>query len=235
VATQDLIYLAAQQSSATVDGTPEPVLAILGAACDAALAVTDYASPEDLTAGLQPCYDAESWIGCAPSSASGAAGNAAFSVCPSDTSDWQRRYQAMFEYWLSFNGQLELNEVSFAIAALSSSMAAGQAAAKQTLTQALGEAQPPLDFIVASFLAALDVTSYEGTSVVDFIQSYKNVPDYALNGEYLVNAILWLDFWSEIDAAQMQSMLSAIHGDPTIDLGTKLFIEQSEYQRGILP
>jgi len=234
VATQDLIYLAAQQSNANIEGAREPVLTILGAACDAALAVTDYASPEDLSAGLQPCYDAESWIACAPPTAGGV-GNQAFSVCPSDPAAWQRRYQALFELWRSFNGQLELDEVSFAIAALSTSAAAGQAAATQTLMQALGEAQPPLDFIVASFLAAFDVTSYEGTSVVDFIQGYKSVPDYALNGGYLANAILWLESWGEIDATQMQSLLSAIHGDPTIDLGTKLFIEQSEYQRGILP
>jgi len=234
VASQDLIYLAAQQPTAMVDGAPESVLTILGAACDAALAVTDYASPEDLSAGLQPCYDAESWIACAPPTASGV-GNQAFSVCPTDTADWQRRYQALFAVWRSFNGQLELDEVSFAIAALSTSSTAGQAAATQSLMQALGEAQPPLDFIVASFLAAFDVPSYEGASVVDFIQDYKAVPDYALNGGYLVNAILWLESWNEIDATQMQSLLSAIHADPTIDLGTKLFIEQSEYQRGILP
>jgi hypothetical protein len=235
VTAQDLIYLAAQQATATVGGTPESVLTILGAACDAALAVPDYASPEDLSAGLQPCFDAESWIACAPSPNTGMTGNPPFNVCPSDPGDWQRRYQAVFEYWRSFNGELELDEVSFAIAALSTSATAGTAAATQSLTQALGEAQAPLDFIVAFHLAAFDVTSYQGTSVALFIQDYRSVPDYALNGEYLVSAILWLDFWSELDDTEMQSLLSAIHGDPTIDLGTKLFIEQSEYQRGILP
>jgi len=55
----DLVYLAAHTPNANVDGFPEAVLDALGAACDAALAVTDYASPEDVTSALQPCLDAE--------------------------------------------------------------------------------------------------------------------------------------------------------------------------------
>jgi hypothetical protein len=232
VAAQDLIYLTAHQSNATVDGASEPVLASLGAACDAALAVQDYVTPEDLTAGLQPCFDAEGWIQCAQ--LTGSAGSS-FGVCPDDPADWQRRYQAIFEYWLSFNGELELDEVSFAIGALSTDPNAGVKAGAQALTQALSKANPPLDFVVAQHLAAFDIAQYQGTSIVEYVQNYKSVPDYALEGEYLVNAIEWLDSWGLLTSDQLQSMLAALHGDSTIDLGTKLLIEQIEYGRGILP
>jgi hypothetical protein len=227
-AAQDQIYLAARQSTAIVDGASTPVLTSLGAACDAALAVRDYVTPEDLTAGLQPCLDAEAWIQCSP-------GAGTFGVCPSDPADWQRRYQAIFEYWRSFNGELELDEVSFAVAALSSDSTSGQQAAQQALTRALAEANPPLDFIVAFHLAAFNVAEYQGTSILTYVQNYRSVPDYALDGGYLVSAIEWLEFWGLLTQDQLQSMFTALHGDSTIDLGTKLLIEQVEYTDGILP
>jgi hypothetical protein len=232
VAAQDMIYLAAHQPNAVVGGTSEPVLTSLGAACDAALAVQDYVTPEDLTAGLQPCFDAEIWIQCAKFTSST---GSSFGVCPDDPADWQRRYQAIFEYWRSFNGELELDEVSFAIAALSTDSTSGQQAGAYALTQALSEANPPLDFVVAQHLAAFNITEYQGTSILQYVQNYKNVPDYALNGEFIVSAIQWLDYWALLTNDQLQSMLAALHGDGAIDLGTKLLIEQVEYNRGILP
>lgn len=229
VASQDLIYLAARKSTANVDGTPQLVLSSLGAACDAALAVTDYASPEDMSAAQQPCFDAENWIECRADALT------SYAVCPSDTNDWQRRFQAVFDTWLSFNGELELNEVSFAMASLSDSMADGQKFGAQLLSQALAEAQPPLDFDVALYLAAFQISTYQGTSIADFTRNYTRVPDYALEGEPLVSTILWLNYYSVLDNSTIEGLFGALHGDSTIDLGTKLFIEQAEYSRGILP
>jgi hypothetical protein len=233
-AAQDLLYLDAQQATATVGGTPQQVIDLLGAACDAALAVTTYASPEDLTAGLEPCYDAENWIQCiqgqAPTSSS-----ATFNVCPADPSAWANRYHQMFEYWLKFNGELELGEVSFAVGALQSSQAEWLTVGGSTLTQALSEAQAPLDLYVAQNLAAFQIPTYEGVNVADYVQNYQSIPDYALNGEELVNAILWLVSSGSLTTSQGKTMLATLHGDPTIDLGTKLAIEQAEYVRGVLP
>jgi hypothetical protein len=229
VVTRQLVYLAAQRPTAVVDGSPEPVLESLGDACDAALAVNDYASPEDLTAGLQPCLDAEGWIDCRGDSM------APYVVCPPDSMAWQGRYQGYFEYWRKFNGQLNLDEMSFAQAALSTSMTSGQTAGANFLMQALDEAQPALDFHVAVHLAAFQIPTYDGTSVVDFARNYAQVPDYPLNGEDLVSTILWLGNLGSLQPSDVESLLSALHADPTIDLGTKLLIEVAEYYRGILP
>jgi hypothetical protein len=229
VVASELLYLTAHTPTANVNGAPAQVLDALGAACDAALAVTDYASPEDLASALQPCLDAENWIECRSDA------KTAYGVCPDDTSEWQRRYQAYFEYWRSFNGEIALDEISFGIASLASTMASGQTAGAQTLAQALGEAKPALDFDVAEHLAAFGVDTYQGASVIDFVRSYKSVPDYALNGEDIVSTILWLAYLGAIDSSELQSLLGSLHADPTIDLGTKLFIELAEYNRGILP
>jgi hypothetical protein len=212
-----------------VDGSAQSVLESLGSACDAALAVQDYVSPDDLSTGLQPCFDAETWIDCRSDT------TAAYAVCPPDASAWVARYRAVFEYWRRFNGQLELDEMSFAQAALSPDMASGQADGAMLLTQALDEAQPPLDFHVAQHLAAFAIPVYDGTEVVDYVRNYAQVPDYPLNGIDLASSILWLENLGTIEPSDAQSLLSALHADPKIDVGTKLFIEASEYYRGILP
>ena len=61
------------------------MLASLGEACDAGLARTNYASPEDLTEALTPCVAAEFWIECRSDASAG------FGVCPSDASAWAAR------------------------------------------------------------------------------------------------------------------------------------------------
>jgi hypothetical protein len=229
VAQRQLVYLAAHASTAHVDGSAQPVLDILGSACDAGLARMDYASPEDLSAGLQPCFDAENWIECRTDAMM------PFAVCPANADAWNARYRGVFEYWRTFNGQLDLDEMSFAEAALSSDMAGGRAAGGSLLMQALAEAHPPLDFHVALHLAAFHIATYDGTSVVDFVRNYASVPDYPLNGQFLVSAILWLGDLGSMDTSEAGSLLKALHSDPEIDVGTKLFIEVAEYYRGILP
>ncbi len=227
--SHQLLYLSARVQTARVGGASKQVLASLGEACDAALAVKDYASPDDLSSALEPCFDAEHWIECRSDA------QTPFGVCPDDGAAWQSRYKAMYEALRSLNGELDLDEMSFAEAALSSTMADGQGVAAQLLTQALAMAQPPLDFHVASYLAAFSIDTYRGASVVNFTRNYGSVPDYAANGEDLASTILWLSNTGAIGFADTKSLLSAVHGDRTIDLGTKLFIELAEYNRGILP
>jgi hypothetical protein len=223
------VYLAAHDEMPKIDGSPKPVLESLGAACDAALAVTDYASPDDVSTGLQPCFDAEDWIDCRSDK------TATYAVCPVDIGTWQMRYEGVFEYWRRFNGQLNLDEMSFAEAALSSDMMSGRAAGAQLLVTALSEAHPALDFHVAQHLAAFQIPTYDGTPVVDFARNYVDVPDYELNGEDIVSTILWLGNLGGMDPSEVKSLLYALHSDPKIDVGTKLFIEAAEYYRGILP
>jgi hypothetical protein len=229
VVAHQLLYLAARTSTAQVGGVAKQVLASLGEACDAALAVTNYASPEDLSTALKPCFDAEQWIECRSDAMT------PYGICPADTGAWQSRYEAVYQYWRSFNGELELDEMSFAEAALSDSMDSGQTAGAQLLSRALAVAHPALDFHVASYLAAFSVDTYRGASVVDFARNYASVPDYAASGQELVSTLLWLGNRGAIDSAETKILLSAVHDDRTIDLGTKLFVELAEYYRGILP
>jgi hypothetical protein len=229
VVANQLVYLAAQTPTARVGSTSVQVLDALGAACDAALAVKDYASPSDASNALAPCLEAEGWIECRQDAMP------FYGVCPADRTAWQGRFQAYFEFWRAFNGALELDEMSFAPAALADTMAGGQTSGAQQLQQALAEAQPALDFHVALHLAAFQIGTYQGTSVADFVRGYSSVPDYPLNGGDLVIAILWLANWNSISHSDAKSLLDQVHGDPNIDLGTKLFVEQAEYDRGILP
>jgi hypothetical protein len=231
VVYNQLVYLAARVQNANVGGAAKPVLTSLGAACDQGLAVNDYASPEDLESGLQPCLDAEAWIECRTDSMT------AFGVCPdaTDAAAWLQRYQAVFDTWVAFNGQLELDETSFAPAALSSSMAAGQTAGAQRLSQALASTKPALDFHVAPNLAAFAIATYQGTSVVDFTRGYASVPDYAFWGESIVETVLFLNHADELSGSDTGTLLTTLAADPTIDLGTKLYIEQVQYNSGALP
>src|SRR5262249_18327056 len=133
------------------------------------------------------------------------------------------------------NGQLDLDEMSFAEAALSRDMTSGRAAGANLLQQALSEAHPPLDFHIALHLAAFQIPAYDGTLVVDFARNYAQVPDYPLNGDFLVSTILWLGNLGAMGPPEVKSLLASLHDDPKIDVGTKLFIEVAEYYRGILP
>jgi hypothetical protein len=224
------VYLTSRTQSVNVGaGASMPMIDILGTACDAALAMADYVSPEALSAALQPCVEAEFWIECRADAMT------TFSVCPPDRDAWRRRQQARFDYWRTFNGELELDAVSFAQGELADSMADGVTAGSQLLTQALGEAQPALDFHVAAYLAAFQIYSYRGASVLAFVRDYKNVADYGLNGGDLVSAVLWLAHDGVLAVSDAKSMLDDLHDDPSIDLAIKLFIELYEYRYGILP
>lgn len=229
VVQHDLVYLNAQAPNANVDGVSKPVLTSLGAACDAALAVQDYASVDDLAAGLMPCTDAELWIQCNsfPTQPS-------YAVCPPDPSDWSTRYQSIFNRYLALNGLLSLNEVSFAPAALATTNTAAISQGASTLQQALLVAQAPIDFNVSNYLAAFGVTSYAGQNLVDYVQNYASVPDYPLQATSIASTALWLLSDGAMDRSTVLSLLQTLASDPSVDVGTKLYIEDIQYQAGVL-
>ena len=166
VAVHQDVYLNARAASALVDGVPTPVLSALGTACDAALARTSFTSPDDMSAAFAPCEAAEGWIECRTDVTT------SFGSCPPDADAWAARYQNVFQRWLALNGQLDLVVVSFGPAVLAATQAAGQASGASLLTAGLQQAGAPLDFNVANFLAAFDVLSYGGTSIVTYDRAY---------------------------------------------------------------
>jgi hypothetical protein len=228
VALHHLLYLNAHVPNAIVGGVSSPVLSSLATACDAGLAQMAYESPDDMSSALAPCSSAELWIDCRSDVMS------AFAQCPEDGSGWGTRYQSVYEHWQALNGELALDMVSFAPAALTQSRAAGIASGAALLQQALTAAQAPLDFAVANYLAAFQVGSYDGTRLLDFVHGYARFPDYTLSGTAIAATALWLADDGEIDRADIISFLKALAGDGGIDLGSKLYIEDVLYRAGEL-
>jgi V8-like Glu-specific endopeptidase len=228
----DRVYLNAHVSTVTVESGPAAVLALLGQACDAGLAQQAYASPSDLDSALNPCYEASRWIDCRVDTTPAFYGV----VCPSpsDAAAWANRFQSVNLCWRDMNGRLDLGLISFGIAALSGSMSAGKAAGALSLQQALSSAQPPLDFELAYYLAAFGITGYSGTRIVDYVKNYQAVSHYEYQATDVAAAAAWLYSNSALAKVDVLGLLSRLHDDPRVSVGTKLYIERVQYSFGAL-
>jgi hypothetical protein len=224
IVKHDHLYLNARQARATVNGSPRFVLDALGAACDTALARQDYTSPDDLSSGMAPCYDAELWIECRADIQTD------FAVCPEDRTAWQARFQAVYDRWRAFNGTLDLDSLTFAQAALASSFSDGLQAGTQRLQQRLAQANAPLDLNIAAYLAAFQVDSYMGTPLLDYVRGYAGVPGYTLAATAVAAGALWLNRWMQLGTTDEQSILNALLGDPRVPVGAKLYVEDLLYK-----
>ena len=232
VVASDLVYLNAHVATATLSaGGTTSVLSALGTACDAALP-GQYATPEDLTAALQPCNDALSWIQCQAEEISATSGT----VCPTgaDVALWQQRFTQMNAVTVALNGETSLYPVSFGIASLSPTQAAGTAAGATSLVQALNGAAEPLDLSVANYLAAFAVPSYAGEETASYVTGYSSIPDYELDGGNAASAALWLATNGLLTNAEGLAIVEDLYNDPTVDIGDKLYIEDALYQAGVL-
>src|SRR5262249_4777065 len=94
VLDNNIVYRNARVANASIAGVQTDIVGLLGTACDAALARTDYLSIDDLDSALTPCFDATNWIECRTDSASPFS---AGSSCPADAATWATRYQAVAE------------------------------------------------------------------------------------------------------------------------------------------
>ena len=235
VVAHDIVYLNAHVSSAMDTDTtkgPLDVLSALGTACDAALKVTDYPTPEALATALQPCQDAMSWIECRTDAQTPSSG----AVCPGpmDVTLWQQRFAAMNAAYVALNGETLLTPVSFGIASLQPSKAAGTSAGASSLQQALSQASQPLDLNVANYLAAFSVASYQGTQTVSYVTGYASVPDYALYATDAASAAAWMLDNGMMTRDNGLQILAQLYADGSVDVGSKLYIEDFEYQSGVL-
>jgi hypothetical protein len=228
VVHHQLVYLNAREENATVNGSPTPVLSILGDACDTGLAQTAFASPDDLGAAVDPCVQAVLWIECRSDEMMTV--STGFGVCPPAADAWQSRYKNVYDHWVALNGQLMLDMVSFGPAALAHSKAEGTASGAEKLGAALQFSGPPLDFNIAAYLAAFNIDSYGGTRIVDFLHGYAKSPGYALSGEDIAATALWLSQNGQLSGPDTVSFLKTLAGDEHLDIGAKLFIENVLYQ-----
>jgi hypothetical protein len=230
--SNDRVYLNARAQTVTVASAPASVLTLLGAACDTALARNDFASPEDLATAVNPCNEATYWIECRVDASPVAYGV----VCPSasDAASWTTRFQAMNAAQRGMNGALNLYPISFGIAHLASSMNSGYAAGANALEQVLTQAQPQLDFTLANYLAAFQVTPYAGRDIAAFVLAYRSVPHYELEATSIASAAAWLYYHGAISRSQTLNLLSALGQDSRVAVGPKLYIEDLQYGYGAL-
>lgn len=229
----DLVYLNAHATSVNTSGTSTAALSLLGNACDAAQARTDFISPDDLQSALLPCYQAETWIECRTDISSGPYG----AVCPtgSDATNWANRFKGINQLRNNMNGQIDYSSVSFAIARLQPTMSAGTNAGAQALQQAIGGPnQPVLDYLLASYLAAFNITSYNNSNIKDFVVNYQTGLHYELQATNIVSAGDWLWYYNWINKNDMVYILTSLHADPNVSLGTKLSVEELQYELNVL-
>jgi hypothetical protein len=222
----ELVFRNAHTSTATINGASKSILVSLAAACDKALARKDIASPEDLQTALAPCDAGESWIECRADVPPGG-----FGVCPgADTADaWRGRFQGVYDHWLALNGEHDLTPVTFALARLESSTAAGNGVAASKMQALLAASNARLDFGLASYLAAFDVTSYAGTDLVSFVRGYASQPHYELGATSIVVSALYLNKASALAPTDALSVLTSLAGDAKVAIGPKLYIEEIRY------
>jgi hypothetical protein len=199
----------------------------LGVACDEALQQTGFSSPDALDANMAPCMAALSWIDCQSSDATLCPG-------PTDSQLWLTRYAKVFSAYQSLNGQLQLDLVTVGPAKLQATQSAAQTVASQGLSQALSQAQPPLDFTIASYCANYGLASYNGTSIVDYVQSYARVPGYGIQGTSILVTLLALYEANAISQADTIALMQTMAGDDQVELGTKLYVEQLLFQSGVI-
>ncbi len=224
----DFVYLNARVATVTVDGMSISAIPILGEACDAALARTDFTSPDDLSSALTACYHAQTWIDCR--SPPNVAPYETVCPAPTDQSAWAGRYQSMNQLRLGMNGQPDYYTVSFAIAELQPTWDDGVSAGAQSLQQVLDAANPVLDFALAEYLAAFAIESYGGTQIATYVSNYKQVPHYELQATYIAYAAGWRYNNHNMTKAQLQSFLQQLLADPNLSVGARLAIEDYLYQ-----
>ena len=232
VASNRVFLNAGAPTAVTADG-PASVLALLGQACDTALARQDFVSPDDLSEALQPCDDAELWIECRAD----ATKKAYTPVCPPATDDpaWKGRFEAMNQAWINLNGSPSLTSVSFGLAALSPSMDAGRTAGAAGLSAALDAAHPVLDFGVANYLAAFAIETYGGTDVLDYARGYRSVPGYEFEALSVASTLGWLASDHLVTRDDLIALFEQLFGDPRVNVGAKLYIEEALYTAGTFP
>ena len=228
----DFVYLNAHTSSVNVSGLATNALTLLGQACDAALARNDFQSPDDLDAALTPCYHAEAWIDCRSDATPVSYGV----VCPSgvNNQNWANRWQAANQLSVAMNGQVDYYAVSFPIARLQSTSVAGIAAGATSLQQALAGPAPSLDFELANYLAAFNISSYTGKNIENYVVNYKSVLHYELEARYAAYASGWLYYFGLLSKSDLVTLLTQLYDDSNTDVGTKLYVEDFEYNLGAL-
>jgi hypothetical protein len=233
VVTNCSLYQNANVTSLSIGGNPTDLLATLGAACDAGLALTDFASPDDLTTALAPCYSAANLIQCQSQFKAWFA-----TECPTTVADntaWANRFEQANTMSVAMNGQLDYTSLTFGIADLQTTQNAGQTASATALRAALATTNPPLDFSLASALAFAGITSYGGTDLHDYVVHYAKVTGYPFQVSDILSTASGLYAVNAISDVEIVTLWASLYADSNVSVGDKLAIEEQQYASGAIP
>ncbi len=229
--TYSAAFLAGSAANAQVEGVETSILTLLGDACDAGLARDDYTSLEQLQSGFAPCLTAIDFIECrrdipeVPHAL----------TCPEAELDvWRARLETVSAKQRAFNGSLDLFPISIAIEGFAEDQAAAEDEARENILAALEEAQPPLDFSLASYLAGYDIESYDGQNTRDWIVNYRQLPYYERSAWDITLGALWLYDAEALDAKRALAIAKQLYKSDKVSLGDKLRIEEVLYNSDAL-
>ncbi|HEX7489320.1 MAG TPA: hypothetical protein VF341_10465, partial [Anaeromyxobacteraceae bacterium] len=91
-----------------------------------------------------------------------------------------------------------------------------------------------LDFELAYYLGAFAVPSYGGTNVADYIKKYQSVAHYEFQATDVAAAASWLYGNGAMTKDDVVALLSRMHDDAHVSVGSRLFIERVQYSMGVL-
>ncbi|MDB4975930.1 MAG: V8-like Glu-specific endopeptidase [Myxococcaceae bacterium] len=221
-------FLAASTWRANIDGESVRLLELLATACDQSLGRQDYESLEELQEALAYCFSALSFIECR--SDVGESNQTKPRECPeSERAAWRARMQLAAFKQLQFNGSLDLSAISFSVEALASTQLEGEQLARSNILTALDASKLPLDFSVASYLAAYGVESYDGVSTRDWLLDYARVPFYERHAWDIAISALWLYAADLLERAEALKIARELYRNDKVSLGAKLRIEEVLY------
>jgi hypothetical protein len=102
------------------------------------------------------------------------------------------------------------------------------------LSQALSGPKPALDFLLANYLAAFNIPSYDGKTIKDYVVSYQSVTHYELQATYAAYAGTWLRYFGLLSKDDLNALLTQLYNDANTDVATKLYVEDYKYQMDAL-
>jgi hypothetical protein len=222
-------FLAASRWQANLEGTSVSLVALLAELCDAGISREDYRSVEALQEGLAPCFRALDFIECRTDV--GEEEEESPKECPEEErAAWFARMQAVNGKQRALNGSPDLYALSFAIEALSTTQEEAERTARDNLRAAFAEAEPALDFPLASYLTAYGIDSVGSESTRALIMSYARVPFYERYAWEIAVSALWLHGSDLLSRAQALKIVRQLYRSDEISLGARLRIEELLYE-----
>jgi hypothetical protein len=88
---------------------------------------------------------------------------------------------------------------------------------------------PPLDPLLANYLAAFGIMSYARQDTLAYVTGYRNVPYYGRQASSIASAAAYLYSQGSLSKSDVMLLFSALHADQGVSIGSKLSIEELQH------